>query len=92
MNLTGNVSWLIPVWMQLVFPALIAMFVFFIPESPRWLFVNNRRDRAVATLTKWHGYGNPDSAWVRLEVAEYEEFLNTNGAVSFLELKEESAG
>lgn len=32
------------------------------------------------TLTKYHGYGNPESAWVKLQVAEYEEYLNLNGA------------
>ncbi|KAI5362855.1 Putative major facilitator, sugar transporter, major facilitator superfamily [Septoria linicola] len=80
MNLAGNTSWLLPVWMQLVFPGLIAIFVWVIPESPRWLFVNNKREKAVQILTKWHGYGNPNSIWVKLEVSEYEEYLNTNGA------------
>ena len=64
------------------FPGLILVFVWFIPESPRWLFVNHKRSQAVAVLTKYHGYGDPDSAWVKLEVSEYEEFLNTDGAVS----------
>jgi len=30
-------------------------------------------------LTKWHGNGNPESPWVKLELAEYEEFLNMDG-------------
>ena len=64
------------------FPGLIFLFVWFIPESPRWLYVNNQRDKAIDTLTKWHGYGNPESAWVTLQTHEYEEFLNMNGAVS----------
>jgi MFS family permease len=80
LNLGGNRSWQLPVWLQIFFPGIIAGFVWLIPESPRWLYVNNRRDQAVATLTKWHGYGNPDSAWVKLQTAEYEEFLNLNGA------------
>lgn len=82
LNLAGNTSWVLPVYLQMVFPGLIAIFVWFIPESPRWLFVNNKRSKAIEVLTKWHGYGNPDSAWVKLEVSEYEEYLNTNGAVS----------
>ncbi|CAK1358420.1 Lactose permease [Cercospora beticola] len=80
LNLAGNTSWVLPVYLQMVFPGLIAIFVWFIPESPRWLFVNNKRSKAIEVLTKWHGYGNPDSAWVKLEVSEYEEYLNTNGA------------
>jgi hypothetical protein len=68
---------------QLVFPGLIAIFVWLIPESPRWLFVNNKREKAKDVLTKWHGYGNPESPWVNLQIGEYEEFLNTNGAVRY---------
>jgi sugar porter (SP) family MFS transporter len=80
LNLAGNTSWTLPIWLQLFFPGLIIVFVYFIPESPRWLFVNNRREQAVDTLSKWHGYGNRESAWVKLQVAEYDEYLNTNGA------------
>lgn len=67
---------------QMVFPGLIVLFVWFIPESPRWLYVHNKREKATATLAKWHGNGNPESIWVKLQIGEYEEFLNTNGAVS----------
>jgi MFS family permease len=81
-NLGGNPSWQLPVYFQLFFPGLIVLFVWFIPESPRWLYVHNKREKAIATLTKWHGLGNPDSVWVSLQIAEYEEFLNLNGAVS----------
>ncbi|KAK5170400.1 uncharacterized protein LTR77_004987 [Saxophila tyrrhenica] len=79
-TISGNASWLIPVWLQLFFPALILCFVWFIPESPRWLFVNNKREKATAVLTKWHGKGNPDSPWVSLQLSEYEEHLNMEGA------------
>ncbi|KAK3678239.1 hypothetical protein LTR37_021490 [Vermiconidia calcicola] len=78
--LKGNISWQIPVWLQLFFPGLILLFVWFIPESPRWLFVNNKREQSRAVLAKWHGNGNNESAWVTLQIAEYEEYLNTNGA------------
>ena len=80
LQLKGNVSWTIPVWLQMVFPGLIVLFVWFIPESPRWLYVHNKRERAVGILTKWHGYGNSDSPWVKLQLNEYEEYLNMNGA------------
>lgn len=80
LNLGGNASWLLPIWLQMVCPGLICIFALFAPESPRWLYANHRRDEAVATLTKWHGFGNRNSAWVTLQIGEYEEFLNTNGA------------
>lgn len=80
LNLTGNVSWTLPVYLQMFFPGLICLFAWFIPESPRWLFVSNKRTAAMETLTKYHGYGNPDSAWVKLQIAEYEEYLSLDGA------------
>ncbi|KAG9944944.1 putative sugar transporter, partial [Aureobasidium melanogenum] len=80
LNLSGNSSWLVPVWVQMACPLIICLFVWFIPESPRWLYVNNKQDSAIATLTKWHGQGNRDSAWVKLQLSEYEDFLNMDGA------------
>ncbi|ORY08487.1 general substrate transporter [Clohesyomyces aquaticus] len=80
LNLVGDASWTLPVWLQLVFPSLVLMFIWFAPESPRWLYVHGKREQAKATLTKWHGYGNPDSAWVKLQLSEYEEYLELDGA------------
>ena len=51
-----------------------------LPESPRWLYVNNRYERAKAMIAKYHGNGNPNSVWVELQLHEYEEFLELNGA------------
>jgi MFS family permease len=79
LNLGGNKSWQLPIWLQLVFPGLICLLCFLIPESPRWLYVNNKREKALKMLTKYHGYGNRESAWVSLQLAEYEEFLNMEG-------------
>jgi hypothetical protein len=66
----------------MLFSGLICLFCFLIPESPRWLYVSGKQDKAIATLTKWHGYGNPQSAWVKLQLQEYEEYLIMDGAVS----------
>ncbi|OCT54193.1 Lactose permease [Cladophialophora carrionii] len=80
LHLPGTSSWQIPVWLQLVFSCLICLGVFFIPESPRWLYVHNKRERAKSILTKWHGLGDPESPWVKLQLSEYEQFLNTEGS------------
>lgn len=31
-------------------------------------------------LTKYHGNGNPDSVWVQLQLSEYNEHLELDGA------------
>lgn len=81
-TLTTNESWQIPIWLQMVFAGLIMCFCFLIPESPRWLYVHGKQEQAIRTLTKWHGYGNQDSVWVKLQISEYESYLNTDGSVS----------
>ncbi|KKZ67425.1 hypothetical protein EMCG_06876 [[Emmonsia] crescens] len=79
-TLSGNKSWLIPLWLQLLFSGIIILVVFFLPESPRWLYVNNKTEEAKAMLTKYHGAGNPDSHWVQLQISEYDKFLEMDGA------------
>lgn len=82
LNYGGNISWQLPIWLQLLFPGLICIFCFLIPESPRWLYVHNKQESAINMLTKWHGYGNRESAWVKLQLNEYEEHLELDGSVS----------
>jgi hypothetical protein len=50
--------------------------VWFMPESPRWLFANNRRQEGVAVLVKHHGGGNEQSAIVVLECNEIDSSIN----------------
>ncbi|KAJ2894438.1 putative lactose permease protein [Zalerion maritima] len=76
----GDYSWRLPTWLQCLFAGIICLFCLWLPESPRWLYVNNKKDAARAMLTKYHGMGNPDSAWVQLQLHEYDELLNMDGA------------
>lgn len=80
LNTGGDYSWRLITWLQALFAGLILVFCMWLPESPRWLYVHNRKDQAKAMLTKYHGNGNPDSAWVHLQLHEYEELLDMNGA------------
>lgn len=80
LNLSGNTTWLIPVWLQLMCSGILVLLVWFLPESPRWLYVNHKQEAAKAMLTKYHGNGNPDSAWVQLQLHEYNEHLEMDGA------------
>lgn len=79
-NIGGNVSWRLIIWIQLMFSSIIFLSFLFLPESPRWLYVNNKKERSKAMLTKFHGNGNPESAWVQLQLNEYEELLEMDGA------------
>ncbi|KAH7155677.1 general substrate transporter [Dactylonectria estremocensis] len=80
LNIGGDYSWRLITWLQALFSGLIVLFCLLIPESPRWLYVNNKKEKAKEVLAKYHGEGNPDSAWVKLQLTEYEEFLDMDGA------------
>lgn len=76
----GDFSWQLITWFQTIFAGLILLFVGFLPESPRWLYVNGKMAAAKDIITRYHGNGNEASPWVRLQLGEYEEFLELDGA------------
>lgn len=76
----SNVSWLVPVWFQLVLPAVLLVGCLFVPETPRWLFSHGRPDACRDLLIRFHGEGNPDSLWVQLQMAEFAQELELDGA------------
>lgn len=76
----GNTSWMIPVGLQLMFPCIIVFGAFFLPESPRWLYTRGKREQATDSLTRYHGNGNSDSEWVKLQLMEYEQNLEMDGS------------
>ena len=66
----SNLSWQIPLILQAYSCLFVMVFVFFIPESPRWLMAKGREDEALTFLIKYHGDGNPSSPLVELEMEE----------------------
>jgi sugar porter (SP) family MFS transporter len=75
-----NRPWLIPTWVQLVFPVILLPTCYFSPESPRWLFVHGKPDECREILVRYHGNENPNSLYVQLELREFEEQLELDGA------------
>ena len=73
-------SWLIPTWVQLVFPVILLPPCYFFPESPRWLFVHGKADKCREILVRYHGNDNPNSLYVQLQLREFEEELELDGA------------
>ncbi|GKT45865.1 lactose permease [Colletotrichum spaethianum] len=76
----GHTSWAVPVGLQAMFPGIICLAVLFLPESPRWLYTNNKRQEAKNVLSRLHAQGNAESEWVKLQLNEYEEFLELEGS------------
>ncbi|KAK0619094.1 general substrate transporter [Immersiella caudata] len=69
-------SWRIPSLLQMAPSLLQIFFVFFLPESPRYLMSKDRLDEAKEVLIKYHAEGNPDSPFVQAEILEIKTTLD----------------
>jgi sugar porter (SP) family MFS transporter len=76
----GDSSFRIPLWLQLVSSGIVALGIWFGPETPRWLMAHNRREDAERVLADLHGEGSPDHPDVRLQLAEMENKIPKAGS------------
>lgn len=87
-------AWRIPSLLQGFFPLVQGIFVYLLPESPRYLVQKDRYDEARRVLTKYHAGGDENSSLVDYEMQEiisqiqthkrasntgYREFLSSRG-------------
>ncbi|KAF2503352.1 general substrate transporter [Lophium mytilinum] len=63
-------SWRIPSILQGLIPFIQLLFVWFVPESPRWYIAHDDIPAARRILTKWHAGGDETSRLVDFEMAE----------------------
>ncbi|BCS29665.1 uncharacterized protein APUU_71235A [Aspergillus puulaauensis] len=74
-HITSSWSWRIPTLLQAL-PSLIQItFIWFCPESPRWLMSKDRHGEALEVLGKYHARGNVQDSTVQFEFAEIKETL-----------------
>jgi hypothetical protein len=65
-------SWRIPSIVQVAPSILQLIFIWFIPESPRWLLSKDRNAEAFEILVKYHAEGDENDPFVRAEFAEIQ--------------------
>ncbi|WVQ82793.1 hypothetical protein IAT38_004925 [Cryptococcus sp. DSM 104549] len=91
----NNWAWRIPSLLQALSSVLQLVFVYFIPESPRWLVEHGRVDEAIQVLTKYHANGDPNDPLIELELAEIHEAVELdrqiNKSVSYWTMFKNSA-
>ncbi|KAK4186729.1 general substrate transporter [Podospora australis] len=71
-NIKSNWAWRIPSLLQICPSLLQLCFVFFLPESPRWLITKDRGEEARAILEKYHGEGDGGKEFVVAEFAQMQ--------------------
>lgn len=68
-------AWRIPTILQAAFPIVQLTFLFFVPESPRWLVSKQKVAEARNILVKHHAGGENDSPLVDTELLEISNAL-----------------
>lgn len=71
----GELAFRLPLSLQILPPLIIMTGAFFIPESPRWLTMWGKKERAAEILAKYHGGGDPNHPVVQLELREFESSI-----------------
>jgi len=74
-HIPNSWSWRVPTLIQGIFSVFQLAFIWWIPESPRWLLSKDRGDEALHMLAKYHADGNESDATVMFEYAEMKETI-----------------
>ncbi|KAK5129161.1 hypothetical protein LTR08_003802 [Meristemomyces frigidus] len=74
-HVAGNWSWRIPSIVQAAPSLLQLTFVWFVPESPRWMVAHGQVEKAHQTLANVHANGNLDDEVVLLEIQEIRDTI-----------------
>ncbi|KAI0320169.1 general substrate transporter [Amylostereum chailletii] len=77
---SSNLSWRLPLYIQVIPASLNVLFVFFCPESPRWLYTIGKSEKSLEVLAKLHSKTNDTSSpLIKLEMNEIEETIQLGG-------------
>ncbi|KAK5168857.1 uncharacterized protein LTR77_006166 [Saxophila tyrrhenica] len=63
-------SWRAPCLFQIMAPLIVLVYLFFIPESPRYLIRHDKTEKALDILARYHANGSTDDELVAFEYRE----------------------
>ncbi|CAL5868383.1 uncharacterized protein PFLUO_LOCUS2608 [Penicillium psychrofluorescens] len=75
-------QWRFPLAEQCLWPALMLILIPWIPESPRWLVMNDRMDEAWKVVSKLHGIGQTEVASAAASFAREEFYQMKQQAIA----------
>jgi sugar porter (SP) family MFS transporter len=68
-------SWRIPALLQAIPSVIQLAFIFWVPESPRFLMAKDKHEQALNILAKYHANGDVNNATVQFEYREIKETI-----------------
>lgn len=81
-KLQGNLKWRLPLYLNIIFPALVCLPIFTLcPESPRYYIMRGKRDAAKRIVAKYHTTSaDVDQPIVEIVVSQMEASIENDGA------------
>lgn len=74
-SMESNWAWRLPSLFQMIPSVLQLLFIWFVPESPRWLLSRDRSEEAFDILVKYHAEGDRDDPFALAEFAQIRETI-----------------
>lgn len=74
-NINGNWAWRAPCLLQAIPSLFQIVFIWFVPESPRWLIAHGRNEEAKKIMYKYHAQGDENDELVAVEYNEVQQTL-----------------
>lgn len=74
-SMASDWGWRIPSILQIVPSLLQLTFIWFLPESPRWLISKGRGEEAFQILAKYHAEGDVTSEFAKAEYVQIEKTI-----------------
>jgi hypothetical protein len=87
-NWPNHWSWRLPTLLQILPSLFTIAFIWFVPDSPRWLISKDRHEEALAILVKYHAEGDASSPFVAAEFLQISETLRREKEASTQPWKE----
>ncbi|GAA6016806.1 hypothetical protein JCM10207_003258 [Rhodosporidiobolus poonsookiae] len=81
--MSSNWAWRLPALLQGLASLIQAIFLWWVPESPRWLCAQGRTEEAHAILAKYHAGGDYEDELVLSELAEIRTALEIEKTSAF---------